>query len=576
MKKSNNIWVAILSAFVVLGLMVGFFFLGYFSSAKGWIEIKESAPAEEELPEGETGEENDENDETDPDAAVAKVAAYTTATKSAISTLKVDIPGGGASTSWICTECGEGTVTRTFYKPASCGETGLSIYECDNCDYRLEETEEALQHSVTSLSFPATEMYCPDTKFTCQNCGMTYYASTGTTARRAHKYTMVAQQAATCTTEGYTKYECDECGYERTDTEPMTGHTPNEGKITKYPTCTETGVMTYTCTVCGAVVKTEVIPAKGHTYPETGIETKPATCTEQGIMTFYCTVCGEGTYTEPIDKIGHDFEVVEAVEPTCTEPGHGQYMQCTRCDFISGEVVEIPALNHSWTEWEETRESCDVAGERTRTCTRCGEKETEILAAGTHSWDDGVATKPATCIESGILTKTCTLCGETTEETIEATGHKPTKLAAVDPTCTTTGLTEGERCSACDVVFQAQQVIPAKGHDMTYHPAVAATETAGGNVEYWQCKTCASCFADAEGKTQLAAEDTLIPPIGMEDEDSSEEGGLAWWGWALIVGGVVLAIGITLVVVDQLKAKNDKTKKSAKASNSSRSSKARK
>ena len=55
MRKQTNIWAVILSAIVVLGLLVGFFFLGYFSSAKGWIEIKESEPAQEELPEDETG-----------------------------------------------------------------------------------------------------------------------------------------------------------------------------------------------------------------------------------------------------------------------------------------------------------------------------------------------------------------------------------------------------------------------------------------------------------------------------------------------------------------------------------------
>ncbi|MFQ9390173.1 MAG: hypothetical protein ACLR1V_16500 [Coprococcus sp.] len=37
--------------------------------------------------------------------------------------------------------------------------------------------------------------------------------------------------------------------------------------VTKEPTCTEKGVKTYTCTVCGET-KTEEIPAAGHSCGE--------------------------------------------------------------------------------------------------------------------------------------------------------------------------------------------------------------------------------------------------------------------------------------------------------------------
>lgn len=38
----------------------------------------------------------------------------------------------------------------------------------------------------------------------------------------------------------------------------------------------------------------------------------------------------------------------------------------------------------------------------------------------THSWDEGVVTKAATCVENGIRTLTCTTCHQTKEETIPA------------------------------------------------------------------------------------------------------------------------------------------------------------
>ena len=41
-----------------------------------------------------------------------------------------------------------------------------------------------------------------------------------------------------------------------------------------------------------------------------------------------------------------------------------------------------------------------------------------------HSWDAGKVTKSATCTKDGEKTYTCSGCGETKTEVIKATGHK--------------------------------------------------------------------------------------------------------------------------------------------------------
>lgn len=67
---------------------------------------------------------------------------------------------------------------------------------------------------------------------------------------------------ATCTEDGYTgDIYCVDCGalLESGEVIPATGHTWDEGKVTKEPTETEEGVKTYTCTVCGET-RTEAIP----------------------------------------------------------------------------------------------------------------------------------------------------------------------------------------------------------------------------------------------------------------------------------------------------------------------------
>lgn len=83
-------------------------------------------------------------------------------------------------------------------------------------------------------------------------------------------------------------------------------HKIDAGVITKEPTCTEEGIKTYTCTVCGQVAKVEVITAKGHTS-DSGKVTKQPTCVQTGAKTYTCTVCGQVIKTESIPIVAHTY-----------------------------------------------------------------------------------------------------------------------------------------------------------------------------------------------------------------------------------------------------------------------------
>ena len=74
-------------------------------------------------------------------------------------------------------------------------------------------------------------------------------------------------------------------------------HTWNDGVVTTPATCTEAGVKTYTCTVCGAT-KTEAIEASGHNWNEPTVVY--AANGNKGTKTYTCTVCNE-TKAEDID-----------------------------------------------------------------------------------------------------------------------------------------------------------------------------------------------------------------------------------------------------------------------------------
>ena len=87
--------------------------------------------------------------------------------------------------------------------------------------------------------------------------------------------------------------------------------------VTTEPTCTGTGVRTYTCS-CGASY-TESIPATGHHHTDS--ITKQPTCKETGIRTYTCS-CGD-SYTEPIPALGgtHTPRDSEANETSCSRCG---------------------------------------------------------------------------------------------------------------------------------------------------------------------------------------------------------------------------------------------------------------
>ncbi len=70
----------------------------------------------------------------------------------------------------------------------------------------------------------------------------------------------------------------------------------------------------------------------------------------------------------------------------------------------------------------------------------------------------------------------------------DACNHVEVIDNALDPTCTTSGLTQGKHCSICGAILKAQTVIPALGHSLEHHDGKEATCTEIGWDEYDTCK----------------------------------------------------------------------------------------
>lgn len=119
--------------------------------------------------------------------------------------------------------------------------------------------------------------------------------------------------------------------------------------IDQPATCTQTGLKSRHCKVCGMIGEPEIIPA-GHDYGDWEI-VRQKTCTEPGLQKRVCSIC-EDEQTQEIAPTGHSFnsDFTTDTEPTCTAPG-SKSKHCSVCgEKDPATVTEIPAAAHSLTK----------------------------------------------------------------------------------------------------------------------------------------------------------------------------------------------------------------------------------
>ena len=466
-----------------------------------------------------------------------------------------------------CETCGEvlskeHNLTSTVTKEPTCTEVGTMLYTCE-CGYSYEEDIKENGHSEVNGGEA-------DVHTKCSVCNEVISAAHG-------EFTSEVTTAPGCVTTGVETFTCS-CGYSYTKTIPSTGHKVVSGgtadvhekcsvcgtkadtvhnykpSVTKESTCTETGVMTYTC-ACGHSY-TENIELKPHTpagdeeehlvckdcekeiaegHSFTSSVTKEATCTESGVRTYTCE-CGY-SYTETIPATGHG----EAVNG-------GKADVHTKCS-VCGDALSVA---HSYTESVVKEATCAEKGELKHTCS-CGYSYTTVIektnhhnpvagndkdvhqkcaTCGTvlvkeHSYGSAV-TKQPTCTEVGERTYTCG-CGYSYTEEIDALGHTApvnggieaahTKCekcdhvfdavhnyaskVTVDPTCTEVG----EKTYTCECGYSYKEEVVATGH----------TATNGGTVTAHE--KCATCGVALNADHSFTSEVVIAPTcekVGLE------------------------------------------------------------
>lgn len=382
---------------------------------------------------------------------------------------------------YICKTCGYGenhTITATGHKPeirnkkeATCSSTGYTgdTY-CSVCNKKLSsgETIAKKEHTwVKQDNIPATcekggmEVekcsVCGETKETqisdplghdygewkvTKEPTCTKYGTKKRICKRCNEYEIdvidptghqhtkiIDQKKATCEEKGYSgDLYCEDCrliiqlGHDIA----ATGHTWDDGEITKEPTQTATGIKTYTCKTCHKT-RTETIPMlKGHHWDD-GTVIKEPTCTESGEKIYHCTDedCNE-SYTEIIKATGHQHtKLIRKKEAACEEEGYSGDTYCEDCKQIIKAGKTISPTGHINTEIRNKRTAtCESEGYTGDTyCITCNKKlkDGHTIPKTDHNWT--IKEIPATCESDGSRTYICDTCKETKVQSIKATGH---------------------------------------------------------------------------------------------------------------------------------------------------------
>lgn len=115
----------------------------------------------------------------------------------------------------------------------------------------------------------------------------------------------------------------------------------------------------------------------------------------------------------------------------------------------------------------------------------------------THKYES--FTVESTCTQKGKTGEICKKCGKTrnTKDIEELAPHTPVVDAAVAPTETTDGLTEGSHCGVCGVVLQAQEVIPMRDPTIDTWFSRAATTEADAKAAGFDSVEAANAALDA-------------------------------------------------------------------------------
>ena len=316
-------------------------------------------------------------------------------------------------------------------------------YTCDGVDMTENGVAYVWLRDDTTDENGSCGCGCSNPNCGCQNKHCNGNCCTDKGCGENHKYILLDSTKAGCTTLGYDRYLCTECGkIEKRDYVDSLGHAW-QGIVIRDATCETDGKLLELCSRCGQMKQTAT-PKGEHSYE---VYTVAATCTSPGYTVRECSVCGDRHIEDITSVLPHNYES-HVISATCENGGKTIH----RCDGCGSSFVTdyTEALGHSWDKGTlVTNATCTGEGVMEYRCTRCGYHRLDADPADGH-----IPGAPATCTAPQL----CTRCGAVLEK---ALGHDY-KSEVTAPTCTEMGYTTNT-CSRCGDTNKSNYTEPA-GH----------------------------------------------------------------------------------------------------------------
>ncbi len=349
--------------------------------------------------------------------------------------------------------------------------------------------------------------------FKCANI-LTVVDSSGV---HVHSYTASVTEEPTCTQTGVRTFTC-ECGENYTEDIPALGHSYGEWEDVVSDTCGGDSYSVRVCSVCGVDEKINIHP-ESHAWNSDYTLDQAASCTADGSKSIHCTKCDATQLSTTIPALGHSYGEWEDVvsdtcggvdqAATCTDNG-SKSIHCSKCDATQLSTT-IPALGHSYGEWEDVvSDTCGGDSYSIRICSVCEAEEKINVHPEDHAWDkEYTVDEAATCTGEGSKSIHCTKCEATKlTTTIPALGHSFGDWTdVVSETCGGDSYSI-RTCSACGVEETVNVHAESHAWDTKFTTDKKATCDKDGSKSI-HCTKC-----DAK---QLS---TSIPALGHVDKNN--------------------------------------------------------
>ena len=323
------------------------------------------------------------------------------------------------------TTCASETIVEIVVKPATCTEDGTRKKICSVCEKDYYEWGYNSVIPATGHTYEDTSAFKTD-----EEKGITFVAGNCDTE---------GYIARVCQTCGYDKDPITKAQYAadpkhdaaKLDAMEAWGHSFSNFVEAVAPNCTDDGYDLYSCTNPGCEATNPVVTsfALGHTYvknetAELGVHyeiTLAPTCLQTGIKSYICTVCQavatEDKDIESIPVVSHnivdtdDNYLVLSMDATCTDAAYKIYRCCV--DSLCQETEQFTygeELGHDWAISGEV--NCSTGGLTPWACGRCGidelrEDENSNLSIR-HT--QGITVSAPTCVDRAVYN--CSICSK--------------------------------------------------------------------------------------------------------------------------------------------------------------------